>query len=808
MITGRSGVIGVLMAATMVACTTQEPQIDQDKQIREMIGKMSLEQKVQLLVGTGMHFDLPDSIAANWPQPEKTMDSAYYAMVDSIRAILPGAAGFTAAYPELGVTTQVLADGPAGLRISPHRAGDDNAYYCTAFPIATLMASSWDKGLVEKVGQAMGAEVLAYNADVLLAPGMNIQRDPLCGRNFEYYSEDPLVTGKMAAAMVNGIESNGVGTSIKHFAANNQETNRTSVNTIVSERALREIYLRGFEIAVKEAQPWTVMSSYNKINGVYTAESHDLLTKVLRDDWGFEGYVMTDWTGGSDPVAMMKAGNDVLMPGNEQQIRDIIKAVKEGSLNESVLDENITRVLRIMMKSPKQNGIETGDPNLEAHAKVARMAASEGMILFKNQDAALPLGSEIKNVAVFGTTSYEFISGGTGSGDVNEAYTVSLIDGLKNGGLTIDENLAITYNRYIKEARANMGRPKNWLAALMGAKEPVPEMEVTPALAKSGVENADVALITIGRNSGEGGDREPIEGDFYLTNTEKMLVKNVSDAFHAVGKKVVVVLNIGGAIEVASWRDQPDAILCAWQPGQEAGNAVVDVLTGKVTPSGKLAVTFPIQYEDAPSSSTFPGVPLEAELNTNETEDDMMSSFMQRVPWEVVYEEDIYVGYRYYTTFDVPVAYEFGYGLSYTNFEYSNLTLSSDKFTDAITATVDVTNTGSAEGKEVVQVYLSAPAQKIEKPSQVLVDFGKTASLAPGATETLSFTIEAMDLCSFDEASSSWNAEAGTYKIMVGSSSKNILLSGEFSLAEDRVVEKVSKSLTPTRTIDKMSSRR
>lgn len=521
---------------------------------------------------------------------------------------------------------------------------------------------------------------------------MNIQRDPLCGRNFEYYSEDQLVTGKMAAAMVNGVQSNGVGTSIKHFAANNSETNRLTVNTIVSVRALREIYLRGFEIAVKEAQPWTVMSSYNKINGVYTSESHDLLTKVLRDDWKFNGYVMTDWGGGSDILAQMNAGNDMIQPGQIKQIHGLIEAVEEGKLDMKVLDKNVKRILKVMLLSPRYKEYAyTNKPDLKAHAQITRQAAADGMVLLENKTNALPLPKNIKNVAAFGNSSYDFISGGTGSGDVNEAYTVSLIEGFINGGYTTIGELKEVYDAYIKQAIATLGPSKNPFA-FMGGKDPVTEMVVSKELAAKMASKADVAIITIGRNSGEGGEREPIEGDFYLSPIEKEMINNVTEAFHTAGKKAVVVLNIGGAIETASWKNIPDAVLLAWQPGQEAGNSVVDVLSGKVNPSGKLAVSFPIKYEDSPSAKNFPGYGITGE--TGDEADLSGFSFMRRVPWEIVYEEDIYVGYRYYNTFGVAVSYPFGYGKSYTSFEYSNLKISSKKFKKNISVSVDVKNSG------------------------------------------------------------------------------------------------------------------
>ncbi|MCU4163465.1 glycoside hydrolase family 3 C-terminal domain-containing protein [Marinilabiliaceae bacterium A049] len=768
---------------------------------------MNLKQKAQLLIGTGMFMDLPDSIKAMFPQPEKVInDTVYHDMVDHIRTYLPGAAGFSSEYPELNITSQVLADGPAGLRIQPKRRNDDATYYCTAFPIATVLASTWDTELVYNVGKAMGNEVLEYGADVLLAPGMNIQRDPLCGRNFEYYSEDPLVTGKMAAAMVNGVQSNGVGTSIKHYAVNNQETNRMSVDANVSQRALREIYLKGFEIAVKESQPWTVMSSYNKLNGVYTSESHDLLTKVLRDDWGFEGYVMTDWGGGSDVVAQMKAGNDMIMPGTPEQTETLIAAVTEGKLDEAVLDQNLNRILKIMFKSPKFKGYQNSNkPNLEAHAQITRQAATEGMVLLENSGKTLPLASEVKNAAVFGTTSYDFIAGGTGSGDVNEAYTVSLMEGLANGNISVNDELAATYKDYIKQEQAKGKKSDNWLTVLMGGKVPVAEMDVSSKLAKKMAEASEVALITIGRNSGEGGDRKPIEGDFYLTATEKGMIKTVSDAYHAVGKKVIVILNVGGVIETASWKNIPDAVLLAWQGGQEGGNSVVDILTGKVNPSGKLAITFPVSYDDAPTHTTFPGHEIAGDVD--DAEDLSGFSFMKRVPWEVFHEEDIYVGYRYYNTFNVPVAYSFGYGLSYTTFKYDNIKADKEVFDGKLTVSVEVTNTGDVAGKEVVQVYLHAPSNKMEKPEATLINFGKTKLLQPGESQILTFDVVTKDLASFDTNSSSWVAEEGAYDVLIGSSCQNIQGTNQFTVPEAIVVETVSNALAPVKEINKLSQK-
>ena len=791
----------------MTQCTSAESKKSDDQKIQEIVSKMTLEQKAQLVIGTGMFFELPDSIQKKMPKGFNgeidSEDTSYVAMVKKIRKYLPGAAGVSSEFPELGIASQVLTDGPAGLRIQPTRKGDDKKYYCTAFPIATVLASSWDTDLVFSVGQAMGNEVKEYGSDVLLAPALNIQRNPLCGRNFEYYSEDPLVAGKMAAAMVNGIQSNGVGTSIKHFAANNSETNRMTANTIVSERALREIYLKGFEITVKESDPWTVMSSYNKINGTYTSESGDLLTKILRDDWNFQGYVMTDWGGGSDVVAQMEAGNDMIQPGQPKQSRELVAAVKDGKLDEKILDRNVSRILKIMLKAPRYNGYQYSNaPDLAAHAAVTRQAATDGMVLLENKERALPIASGVKNIAAFGNTSYAFISGGTGSGDVNEKYTVSLIDGLNNGGYTPLADLKATYEKFMKDAEANRGPSKNPLA-FMGAKDPLPEMVVTPALAKKIAAESDMALITIGRISGEGIDRTATEGDFYLTPTEKEMIKNVSEAFQAKGKKAVVVLNVAGVIETASWRTIPDAVLLAWLPGQEGGNSVVDVLSGKVNPSGKLAQTFPMSYNDVPSSKTFPGVPEKSDKVDN-APDQSGFSFMKRTPWEIEYNEDIYVGYRYYNTFKVPVAYEFGYGLSYSTYEISNLQIGSADFTGELTATVEVKNTGAVAGREVVQVYVSSPSEKLQKPEETLAAFAKSKLLQPGESQTLSFKIETKDFASFDEATSSWVAEAGDYNLKIGASSADIKQNAEFKIAKEIVVEKVSKALAPSREINKL----
>jgi len=797
----------ILFGFTTCQNANKIPQLGRDS-VQQVVAAMSLEEKAELVVGLGMHFEVPDSSLSRIPaelrsmfnQPVEGGDSVYKTMVKQVSQLLLGAAGHTAAFERLGISTTILSDGPAGLRIQPKRPDDTASYYCTAFPIATLLASSWDTELIEKVGKTMGNEVLEYGADILLGPALNIQRNPLCGRNFEYYSEDPLIAGKMAAAMIKGVQSEGVGTSIKHFDANNQETHRNTVNTIVSQRALREIYLKGFRIAVQEGNPWTVMSSYNKINGKYASENPDLLTKVLRDDWGFKGYVMTDWFGGSDPVAQMKAGNDLLMPGKYRQINAIVDAVRSGKLDSALLDRNAIRILNIVTKSPRFKGYQySNNPDLKEHAKTVRSAASEGIILLKNETGMLPLNERSCRLALFGNSSYETIIGGTGSGDVNEAYSVSLLNGLTDAGFKISSGLQDIYRKYIEETRKSLKPSKNFLANLMGAKMPVPEMDVTKNLAGDMARNSEIALITIGRNAGEGNDRD-VEGDFTLTPTEQLLLKNVTAAYHKEGKKVLVVLNIDGVIEVASWRDLPDAILLAWQPGQEAGHSIADVISGKVNPSGRLTVTFPVNYEDEPSAPYFPGVELEVPGgNTGQKNE---ASFMRKIPAEVIYGEDIYVGYRYFNTFKVPVAYEFGYGLSYTKFEYSNFTLGSDTFNEHLMVSVDVKNTGAVAGREVVQLYLHAPEVNFRKPAEELKAFDKTRLLAPGEKQTLQFKLNPDDLASFDETRSSWVADPGKYQVRIGASSIDIRESGTFNLVKEMVVNQVSNALAPNREIN------
>ncbi|MFH7018369.1 glycoside hydrolase family 3 N-terminal domain-containing protein [Flavobacterium sp. FlaQc-47] len=748
----------------------EDTRLTANQRIEEIIKQMTNAEKAELLIGTGM----PGIEVLTGP------------IGDSKQGLVPGAAGGTAAFERFGIPATVVADGPAGLRIEPTRENDSKTYYATAFPVGTALASTWNKALLEEVGKAMGNEVKEYGVDVLLAPALNIHRNPLNGRNFEYYSEDPLISGKTAAAIVNGIQSQGVGTSIKHFAVNNEETNRLTINAHVSERAIRELYLKGFEITVKESQPWTVMSSYNKLNGTYTSDRKDLLTQVLRDEWGFKGIVMTDWFGGfpgfesiqkglsSDVVGQMNAGNDLLMPGIPVQKKALLEALNSGELSQEVANTNVRRILEYVFRTPTFAKYKYSDkPNLTKNAEVTRNAAAEGMVLLKNEKNALPFADKQKEVSLFGVTSYAWITGGTGSGSVNNKHTVSLLEGLTAAGYKLDKELVGLYQPYAeKEVAADNVRKKS--QGILALPERLHEMKMDDAFFAKKAASSEIAFVTLGRNSGEGGDRV-VDNNFNLATEEIEMLDKISNAFHAKGKKVVVILNIGGVIETASWKDKADAILLAWQPGQEGGHSVADVVSGKINPSGKLTMTFPMKYTDTPSAKNFPGLPADN-------------------PKEVTYEEGIYVGYRYYNTFNVKPSYEFGFGSSYTTFDYTAVKLSSPTFNDKLTVTVTVKNTGKAAGKEVVELYLAAPSKTIDKPKEELKAFAKTKELKPGESQTLQLTLSPKDLASFLESKSAWIAEAGTYKVLVGASSLDIKKSAEFSVAKDITVEKVKKA--------------
>ena len=767
--------------------------------IGEVLKAMTLEEKAKLLVGGANNF----------------FDSG--AVVGGEATLVTGAAGTTPEIARLGIPATVLTDGPAGVRIDPTRKGDSKTYYATAFPIGSCLASTWNTELVSKVGEAIGNETKEYRCDVILGPGMNLHRNPLCGRNFEYYSEDPYVTGKIAAAYIKGVQSQGAGVSAKHFAVNSQETDRTGVDERVSQRAARELYLRGFEIAVRESNPWTIMASYNKVNGQYSMCNHDLLTKILREDWGFKGIVMTDWIGirkGLPTIAEVQAGNDLMEPGQEAQIQEIIAGVKSGKLSMADVDRNVRRMLEYIVKTPSFHQYPyTNKPDLKAHAAITRQSAAEGIVLLKN-NGCLPLNTSKKRgdseapsllgegggrgytVALFGENSYEFLSGGTGSGCVHPPYVVDMLEGLKNAGIASTETMTDIYRKYIDYAKVKFQaerHPGKWFQQEYFGQQKYPEIGISPIAINKEVEKADAAIITIGRQAGEGIDRD-IQTEFNLVPEEHALITDVCNAFHAAGKPVIVIINSGSVIETASWSNYPDAILCAWQPGMEGGNSIADLLTGKVNPSGKLTMTWPLAATDHPSTKNFP-------LNDDLYSFSNMKNDGKPVPGHdyTNHEEDIYVGYRYFDTFNREVAYPFGYGLSYTTFEMSKPVVKA-KGKDAVEVSIMVKNTGAVSGKEVAQVYVQAPKGRLEKPAQELKAFAKTRELKPGESQTLTMSIPVRDLASFDEAGSQWLTEAGTYTFRIGSSSRHIKATAQLKLAE--YTEKTTNALAPQQELN------
>ena len=756
--------VGIGVAALCMVTPTVQAQVKLNaNNIDEVIGEMTLEEKVHMVIGCGMLMG----------------DGAKF----------PGTAGRTYDIPRLGIPSVYLADGPHRLAMSVKRDFDSRFYYATEFPSGTTVAATFDPNAAYQVGAALGEEVKDYGMDVLLAPGANLMRNALCGRNHEYYSEDPVVTGKMAAGYIKGVQSQGVGTCLKHFAVNNQETNRNNNDSRVAQRPLRELYLKGFEIAVKESQPWSIMTSYNKVNGKYTCEDIDLTENILRDEWGFKGVVMSDWNAGTDAVTSMKAGNDMLQPGQERQYKAILEAVQNGTLDEAILNRNVKRILELVVKCHTfENYKYANETDLKAHAIIDRTIGAEGIVLLDNR-SVLPLTANVKTIALYGTTSYDMVPAGMGFGSTGVGYyCVSLVEGMRNAGYTVDADLIKKYKKHLFDEQKRLypnGKPPFSLTPLKRAEEFVPTSDELSAQVK----NNDVAIITLGRTSGEASDRRVEE--FYLKENESVLIKQVAEAYHAAGKKVIVILNICSPVETASWKNMVDAVICAFQPGQEVGNCVADVLTGKVNPSGHLPMTFAIKYGDAPSDSNFPydyefkmpSFAMGSGMNFESKEKEEKPKEAVRNVDFTDYEEGIYVGYRYFETFDKVVSYPFGHGLSYTTFSFE--IVSSDINGDNCEMKVAVKNTGNCAGKESVQVYVKAPAGGLEKPAKELKAFAKTKLLQPGESEVVTLSWKLMDMASLNEKSSSWELPKGTYQWMVGASSADVRCT---------VIQKVSKA--------------
>jgi len=581
----------------------------------------------------------------------------------------------------------------------------------SCFPTGIVMGATWDPELVAACGGAVAKESKTFGMDVLLGPNVNIHRDPLCGRAFESFSEDPYLSAGIGVGYIRGVQAEGVAAVVKHWVANNQEHERRGIDEIITQRALREIYFPSFKAALHDGDCWMVMSAYNKVNGAACAMNHWLLTDVLRGEWGFDGFVVSDWGAAYERIDALAAGNDLEMPGPCDP-EAIVEAVGNGQLDESILDERVSAILGVILKLPAFRGDSRPALDRQHSAEIAQRVAAEGMVLLRNEGDVLPVSEG--RVAVFGANATEPIATGTGSAGVACPHVVSVLEGLTE----------------------RLGE-SNVLFGELG-------------------DGVDVAVICVGSVSGEATDRESID----LADDDVAMIHDVASQCREKGTPCAVVLNVCAPVAMADWVDDVDAVLLAWLAGMEIGHAVAAIVAGDVCPSGKLPLTFPRRYEDTPTFCNFPG------------------EFGQ-----VVYGEGIFVGYRYYDTADVAPLYEFGYGLSYTRFELSNLTLSVEAVDvdagGALTASVDVTNAGGCRGKEVVQLYIHHVDSSVRKPERQLKGFIKV-DIEPGETTTVRFEIDADSLSHYDGRKGQWCVEPGVFLAMVGVSSRDIRATAEF----------------------------
>jgi beta-glucosidase len=643
-------------------------------------------------------------------------------MLEEKAALCTGATAWTTTpIARLEIPGIHVADGPHGIRkVVKSESMGHETLEATCFPTASCLASSWNLDLLFEMGQAIAEEAIALNVDIVLGPGVNMKRIPTCGRNFEYYSEDPFLSGEMAASFINGVQKMGVGTSLKHFAANNQETLRMIIDAKIDERTLHEIYLTAFEIAVKKAQPWTVMCAYNRINDVYGSENRYLMKEILKNQWRFEGFVVSDWNAVHNRVKSLRAGLDLEMPGpRERRVQEVIDAVRSGQLDEPVLNEAVRRILRIVFKSASTINGKNFDK--EAHHTLARKIAGEGIVLLKN-NGILPL-KNLTNIAVIGRSAKEAHFQGGGSSHINPTRVDVPLEELEK----LAGNACISYSE---------GYPA--------------DDSTQPGMITSAVETAqaaEVALLYIALPpyiEAEGYDRSDLD----LTDQQIKLIKSVT----TVQPNTVVILNNGSAVTMNSWIEGVAAVLEGWMMGQAGGGAIADVLFGHVNPSGKLTETFPFQLCDTPAYINFPGE--------------------QGV---VRYGEGMFIGYRYYDTCHQPNLFPFGYGKSYTTFSFSNSSVSQRVFRDidGVTISVDVTNTGDMPGKEVVQVYIHDQVSSLMRPSKELKGFAKV-DLQSGETKTVSINLDFRAFAFYHPGYGQWITESGEFDLLVGSSSADI----------------------------------
>lgn len=627
----------------------------------------------------------------------------------------------------LNIPSIMMTDGPHGLRKQSEGAdhlGINESVEATCFPTASALACSFDRDLVKELGIAIGEECQSENVSIVLGPGANIKRSPLCGRNFEYYSEDPYLSSEMAKNQIQGTQSQGIGTSLKHFAANNQEHRRMTIDTIVDERTLREIYLASFETAVKEAQPWTVMCAYNKLNGKYCSENYRLLTEILRNEWGFEGFVVSDWGAVNDRDKGLSSGLELQMPADGGMGDNlIVEAVKRNQLSEGVLDEAVERILNIIFKA-LENKKENVIYSKEKHHELARKIAGECMVLLKNEEKILPLKKE-ENIAVIGELATKVRYQGGGSSHINPTKVDNAYEEIVNFAGPENVRYARGYDLSIDDTIYDLAEEAKKLAI-----------------------EADKVILFIGlpeRYESEGFDRTHLN----IPKNQYDLVKTLK----SVNENIVVILSNGSPIEMPFVSDVK-AILEAYLTGQASGKAICDLLYGEVNPSGKLAETFPLKLSDNPSYLNFPG-----EVD------------------KVEYKEGIFVGYRYYDKKAMDVLFPFGYGLSYTNFEYSNLKISKNEIddTEKVTVSVNIKNIGDVFGKEIVQLYIRDKESSVTRPEKELKGFEKIG-LEPGEEKEVTFILNKRSFAYYNVDLGDWHAESGEFEILIGKSSREIVL--------------------------------
>lgn len=627
----------------------------------------------------------------------------------------------------LNIPSIMMTDGPHGLRKQSEGAdhlGINESVEATCFPTASALACSFDRDLVKELGIAIGEECQSENVSIVLGPGANIKRSPLCGRNFEYYSEDPYLSSEMAKNQIQGTQSQGIGTSLKHFAANNQEHRRMTIDTIVDERTLREIYLASFETAVKEAQPWTVMCAYNKLNGEYCSENYRLLTEILRNEWGFEGFVVSDWGAVNDRDKGLSSGLELQMPADGGMGDNlIVEAVKRNRLSEGVLDEAVERILNIIFKAVENKG-ENVIYSKEKHHELARKIAGECMVLLKNEEKILPLKKE-ENIAVIGELATKVRYQGGGSSHINPTKVDNAYEEIVNFAGPENVRYARGYDLSIDDTIYDLAEEAKKLAI-----------------------EADKVILFIGlpeRYESEGFDRTHLN----IPKNQYNLVKTLK----SVNENIVVILSNGSPIEMPFVSDVK-AILEAYLTGQASGKAICDLLYGEVNPSGKLAETFPLKLSDNPSYLNFPG-----EVD------------------KVEYKEGIFVGYRYYDKKAMDVLFPFGYGLSYTNFEYSNLKISKNEIddTEKVTVSVNIKNIGDVFGKEIVQLYIRDKESSVTRPEKELKGFEKIG-LEPGEEKEVTFILNKRSFAYYNVDLGDWHVESGEFEILIGKSSREIVL--------------------------------